>query len=56
MVVDGNGRIIISEMDKYLVSIYNLVGQKVDSFVRLATVSGSFNNSKGLAVDSSNLW
>ena len=54
VVVDGNGRIIISEMDKYLVSIYNLVGQKVDSFERLATVSGSFNNPKGLAVDSSN--
>ena len=57
MVVDGNGRIIISEMEKHLVSIYNPDGQKVDSFVRLATVSGygSFTNPKGLAVDSSNI-
>jgi tripartite motif-containing protein 2/3/tripartite motif-containing protein 71 len=56
VVVDGNGRVIISEMDMYSVAIYSPVGQKIDSFLRQATISG-FKNPKGLAVDStSNLY
>ena len=54
VMADGSGRIIISEIDRHWVSIFSPVGQKIDSFARVATISGSFKSPKGLAIDSSN--
>ena len=56
VVVDRNGRVITTEMDKHSVSIFSSIVPRSGSTANLkrAVISGSFTRPKGLAVDSNN--